>query len=143
MAMTGLRPAAVHHAGLVVSDLDAAVAWFDRHLGLRPASEWMSGEMRIVLVAGGADGAVRLELFGRPGAAPGPDEALALGEHFGRRGWKHAAFTVADLAATVEAMRADGVSILHEPSDAPAGFRWAFVRGPDGVPIELVEERED
>ena len=134
--MSAVRASAVHHVGLAVADIDAAAAWFARVFGLERLTDWSIGDMRLTLLGAGS---VRVELFAQPGAAPGPDESIPVMEHFARRGWKHLALTVADVDAAVERLRGEGVEIIADPALSDAGFRYAFLRGPDGVPIELVE----
>ena len=133
--VTAARPTGTHHAGLAVSDMDAAVAWFARHLGFAVEAEWAAGDLRMAMVG---NGAARVELFAQPGATPGADEGFPVMEHFARRGWKHAAFAVPDLRAAVEALRADGVAVTVEPATSAAGYGYAFVEGPDGAAVELV-----
>ena len=130
------EPLATHHAGLAVSDMDAAVAWFARHLGFRLEAEWTAGPTRLAMVG---NGRAHLELFARPGAAPDADEGLEVMAHFDRRGWKHAAFAVSDLRAAVERLRDGGVAVLVEVAEAPPGYLYAFVEGPDRAALELVE----
>ena len=44
--------------------------------------------------------------------------------------------------ASVEELRRRGVTIDVEPYDFTPGSRIAYVRGPDGVRIELVQRRQ-
>ncbi|GIT91045.1 VOC family protein [Jannaschia pagri] len=127
----------LHHAGLSVSDFDAAVAWWGTHFGFTLLAEWGDDGLRMGLI--GKNG-IHVELFCAQGAAPGPDEAKGVGQSMGQRGWKHLAFAVPDLAAATEDLRAAGVPVLVEPvRDAPPGYSYAFFRDPDGNHVELVE----
>ncbi|MEM7490326.1 MAG: VOC family protein [Pseudomonadota bacterium] len=127
---------ALHHAALSVSDFDAAVAWWGSHFGFALEREWGSADLRMGILARGD---IRLEIFSRPGAMPGPDEAQDLMASFGARGWKHVAFTVADVDAAIATLREAGIPILSAPVTNPeAGLRYAFFRDPDGNHVELV-----
>ncbi|UWQ18822.1 VOC family protein [Jannaschia sp. M317] len=127
----------IHHAGLSVSDFDAAVAWWGRHFGFALLAEWGDPALRMGLIG---KGGIHLELFCKQGATPGPDEAQSVPESFGQRGWKHLAFAVPDLESSIESLRAAGVEIIVDPvRDAPPGYSYAFFRDPDGNQVELVE----
>src|SRR5262249_9477891 len=85
---------------------------------------------------------VRLKLGGanvylRPGR---PDESLTPpdSQHFGA---DHFGLRVADVDATVAELRQRGVFIEVEPWGFSPGSRIAFIKGPDGVRIELVQAR--
>lgn len=43
------------------------------------------------------------------------------------------------VTATVESLRAAGVTVLAEPADMPWGERLAYVADPDGNPVALAE----
>ncbi|TFL18780.1 VOC family protein [Jannaschia formosa] len=132
-----MRIEGIHHAGLSVADFDASVAWYRRHFGFELLKEWGDANLRMGLI--GKDG-VHVEIFAEPGAAPGPDEGRGVGESMSQRGWKHLAFTVPDIVAAIETLRADGVTIMVEPvHDAPPGYAYAFLRDPDGNHVELVQ----
>lgn len=127
---------AIHHAALSVSDFDAAVAWWAKMFDFALTDEWTAGDIRIGIVA---QGAVRIELFCKPGAAPGPDETLSVLDSFGARGWKHVALSVTDLPAAVAVLEAKGATVFAGPDTAPPGFAYAFLRDPDGNQVELVQ----
>jgi lactoylglutathione lyase len=57
--------------------------------------------------------------------------------------YEHLALEVeGDFAAYVERLRGDGVKVLSGPKKSPGGSRWiAFVEDPNGVPVELLEQR--
>lgn len=55
----------------------------------------------------------------------------------------HIAFSVEDLNAAVMQLESDGVKILQRPQSTLNGLmRSAFVAGPDGIEIEIVEARD-
>jgi catechol 2,3-dioxygenase-like lactoylglutathione lyase family enzyme len=81
----------------------------------------------------------RLELFERPGSAPGiraatPIEALAT------RGLRHFALSAPDIQPVFDEALAAGASAVVEPSPSPEpGVRFAFLADPEGNLVELVE----
>ena len=76
-------------------------------------------------------------LIGPPNAdhppAPGPD--------FPYCGLEHIGLAVADMDAAIAWLRAAGADIPVGPLSA-GGLRLAFIRGPEGVMVELLERRE-
>lgn len=57
----------------------------------------------------------------------------------GRRGLDHLGFKVKDLKSTLEEMKKKGVPITKDLTVTPAGVKMAFVEGPEGIRIELIE----
>src|SRR5690606_21771911 len=60
-------------------------------------------------------------------------EAYSTGRSFG-----HLAYEVADIYATCERLERAGVAILRPPRDG----HMAFIKSPDGQPIELLQAGE-
>lgn len=103
-------------------DLDRSLHFYEQQLGLVRYREWGEQPHRgVVLFLGG--GHLELTESG-PGATPD-----------GVRLW----LQVADLAATVEELRAAGVTIHEAPEHKPWGLLEAVVLDPDGLPLVLVE----
>ena len=114
----------------IVHDVDAAVAFYCEHLGFQvvmhpaPAFAMLSrGDLRLVL------------------SAPNPmggGQSLPDGTRPEPGGWNRFAVEVADLAATVERLRAAGA---HFRSDIITGVggKQAILEDPSGNPIELFE----
>ncbi|MCZ6656004.1 MAG: VOC family protein [Gammaproteobacteria bacterium] len=115
-----------HHIHLHSADPDATLEWYSKVFGGQRA------KLKRQL-----DGL----LFGRVW--------LLVGSHLeGRlaptdqRSVDHLAFVVPDLEAAVAEMSSDGVELLHEPTvpeNARASAKRAFLSGPDGVLIAIVE----
>ncbi len=126
----------LHHVGIVVGDLEAAVARYVA-LGFRAAG-------REVVT----DQGVEVAAFHAP---PGYVELIspldpdgAIGRFHAKRGdgLHHAAYRVADLAAALDRLAAAGVRLIdREPRVGLHGWRVAFIH-PEacaGVLTELVE----
>jgi catechol 2,3-dioxygenase-like lactoylglutathione lyase family enzyme len=130
--MAGPLDVSFDHIHIYCSDLAATEKWFTEGLGAdvagRPESR---GVPSVRLKLGGANIYLRPARDDEHLVAPGPE--LFGTNHFGLR--------VANVDATVEELRKRGVFIEVEPLDFSAQSRIAFVKGPDGVRIELVQAR--
>ena len=117
------------HTMLRVRDLDAALDFFVRKLGLREVRRRDSEQGRYTLVflasGAGADPA-EIELTYNWDQ----DEPYPTGRFFG-----HLAFEVDDIHETCARLQAAGVTIHRPPRDG----RMAFVKSPDGHSVELLQ----
>ena len=82
------------------------------------------------------DGSDVLELvkFHEPPAEPDPQPAPP-----NRRGLRHLAFAVDDMSAVVDRLRAAGWHPVGEVVDYQKTFLLCYIRGPEGLIIELAE----
>jgi catechol 2,3-dioxygenase-like lactoylglutathione lyase family enzyme len=136
------------HVGIVVHDLVAAIEFFVE-LGLEPRGEgsvegrWVD---RIVGLDGvrtefafmqTPDGHGRLELikFHSPSAQDGNRDAPA-----NTLGIRHIAFDVDDIDAVVAGLRARGAELVGEVERYEDIYRLCYVRGPEGIIVELAEQ---
>jgi lactoylglutathione lyase len=120
------------HLHVFCSELDATERWFVEGLGAsRVDRREARGAVTIELALGGATMLLR-------GARPGEQLAPAGARQFGA---DHFGLQVADVDATIAALRRRGVTIDVEPWDFSPTMRIAFVKGPDNVRIELVQTR--
>lgn len=114
---------------LRVRDLDAALDFFVRKLGLEETRrrESESGRFTLVFLSTGAPGDTgEIELTYNWDQ----EEPYATGRFFG-----HLAYEVPDIYATCERLRAAGVTIHRPPRDG----RMAFIKSPDGHSVELLQ----
>lgn len=112
---------------LRVSDPDATIAFF-RLLGLE--------ERRRMDVP---DGKYTLIFLGMPGDEGGEVELTHNWEesgYSGGRNFGHLAFRVEDIYATCSRLMEHGVTINRPPRDG----HMAFVKTPDGISIELLQD---
>ncbi|GGJ83610.1 methylmalonyl-CoA epimerase [Pilimelia anulata] len=129
----------VDHVGLAVPDLDAAIDFHERVLGLRCVHREVNEEQGVaeaMLAAG--DGSTAVQLL----APLGPESTIA--RFLDRRGpgLQQLAYTVADVDAACAVLRGRGVRLLYDaPRRGTGGSRINFVHPADagGVLVELVE----
>jgi methylmalonyl-CoA/ethylmalonyl-CoA epimerase len=126
----------IHHLGVAVTDLDAAMETYGRLFGARLEHRETIPDQGVE-VASLRVGASRVELL----AALGPE--TPVGRFLERRGpgMHHIAFEVDGLGRELERLRADGTELIDElPRRGAFGLEVAFVH-PDatgGVLAELV-----
>lgn len=118
------------HTMLRVRDLDAALDFYVKKLGLREVRrrESEGGRFTLVFLSSGAEGdAAEVELtYNWDQKEPYP-----VGRFFG-----HLAYEVDDIYATCGRLRDAGIAILRPPRDG----RMAFVKSPDGHSVELLQK---
>lgn len=122
------------HTMIRVRDLDATLAFFCTHLGLREVRRKESEAGRFTLV-----------FLGAPDDIATGDETSPLieltynwdPEDYGSaRNFGHLAFEVDDIYATCARLMAAGITINRPPRD---GY-MAFVRSPDLISVELLQK---
>jgi catechol 2,3-dioxygenase-like lactoylglutathione lyase family enzyme len=138
----------MEHVGIVVDDLAAATAFFVE-LGLTLQGQWsVEGDWadRVVGLEGirvdaamleTPDGHGRLELA-KFHAPLGPDGDLHAPAN--APGLRHLAFAVDDIDAVVAGLRARGAELVGEVENYEDIYRLCYVRGPEGIIVELAEK---
>ena len=116
------------HTMVRVSDLDASLDFYCRHLGLEPQGrvDNQAGRYTLVFLAAPGDASAQIEL-----TYNWDPETYAGGRNFG-----HIAYEVEDIYATCQRLLDAGVTVNRPPRDG----RMAFVRSPDGISIELLQK---
>ena len=128
----------VHHVGIAVEDLDAAIERYTAIFGAT-VEHRETVEDQGVEAASLRIGSSRVELL-RP---LGPE--TPVGKFLAKRGpgMHHIAFEVSDLGAELERLRADGVQLIDEtPRRGMFGLQVAFVHpeATGGVLAEFVSD---
>ena len=135
------------HVGIVVDDLEAATAFFVE-LGLKLQGEGtveggsvdrvvgLEGVRAEIAMVETPDGHSRLELvkFHAPSVRGGDGHAPA-----NTPGIRHLTFAVDDIDAAVATVRARGGELVGEVENYEDSYRLCYVRGPEGIIIELAE----
>lgn len=121
------------HMAISCRDLQAVERFYTTHFGFERARVIPLGDDQIVFIKSGD---VYLELFRAEGEAPAPPVG-SDGPHY--PGWRHIAFQVDDVDATLAAM-GDEARITQGPLDFDAfipGWRTVWVADPDGNIVEI------
>ncbi|KQN69196.1 VOC family protein [Sphingomonas sp. Leaf62] len=116
------------HTMIRVTDPDATIALFDM-LGLKEVRRMESEKGRFTLIflaAPGQEGVAEVELTHNWDPEP----------YDGGRNFGHLAFRVDDIYATCQRLMDAGVTINRPPRDG----HMAFVKTPDGISIELLQD---
>lgn len=136
----------VDHVGIVVNDLDAAKEFFV-DLGFRVLGEttvegeWvgrvigLSNVRSEIVMLKAPDGQLSIELskFHKP-------EAIGEGgTPVNTLGLRHMAFQVEDLEAVVTTLKSKGTKLVGEIQTYEDSWKLCYVRGPEGIFIELAE----
>ena len=84
---------------------------------------------------------VRVDVKGTTLALMGTDPKEV---HFdagkGKGGLDHIGFKVKEIESTVKSLQAKGAEVEIPVTTTPYGVKYAFIKGPDGIRIELVEK---
>ena len=129
----------IDHVGIAVPDLDAAIAFYRDTFGVLSVHEETNEEqgVREAMLAVG-DGSTRIQLL-----AP-LNEQSTIAKFIGRSGpgMQQLAYTVEDIEAVSDALRAKGLRLLYDaPRRGTSDSRVNFIHPKDagGVLVELVE----
>ena len=122
----------MHHVHHVARDPQAAADFYIKHFGgklFTPQMEYMKAPYISVMLDG-----VEIRIRGvRPGET-GNDKQVDIGLH-------HFGVKVEDLDTFAAGLERAGVPFTKKPGPGVLGSKTAFIKAPDGVLIELVEER--
>ena len=123
------------HTMVRVADLEAALDFYVNKLGLvlTKRTDYEQGRFTLVYLAAPED-------EGRARSERSPEVELTYNwdpeTYTGGRNFGHMAFQVKDIYAACQRLMDAGVTINRPPRDG-----WmAFVRSPDGISIELLQE---
>ena len=123
------------HTMIRASDLDKTLSFFVDHLGLVEVRRYDSEQGRFTLV-----------FLAAPGDAKDAENKQSTlveitynwdpESYEGGRNFGHLAYRVDDIYATCQRLMDGGVTINRPPRDG----RMAFVKSPDGISIELLQD---
>ncbi|MBN8820280.1 MAG: VOC family protein [Sphingomonas sp.] len=121
------------HTMIRVTDIDATLRFFEL-LGLKEVRRFdhQQGRFTLVFVAAPGDEDAQVELtYNWPAEDGTPAETYSGGRNFG-----HLAYRVENIYATCQRLMDNGVTINRPPRDG----HMAFVRTPDGISVELLQD---
>ena len=114
----------VKNAVIAVNDLDESAKFYTEVLGMVETRRF-SPQPGLTIAFFQGEGEAMIELI--------------EGEENGKTGLYMVGMEVVDMDADLESLKSKGVELTRGPFGAPGGPRIAFLAGPDGVEIELIE----
>jgi catechol 2,3-dioxygenase-like lactoylglutathione lyase family enzyme len=118
------------HVHLRSPDPEATARWYEEMLGAEVIRSMQQGQPRIDLKIGGA------KVFLAP-VKPGDGVNAPPATPY--QGLDHFGLSVTGIDAIAAGLKAKGVEFTREPTTVRPGTRVCFIRGPQGVSIELLE----
>ena len=120
------------HVHLRSPNPEATAAFFERMFGAEIIRSMQQGKPRIDMKVGGADVFIA-EVTPDAKVNPPPSTPYQGLDHFG--------LTVTGIDDVVAGLMAKGAVFTMEPITIRPGVRIAFLRGPEGISIELLERK--
>jgi lactoylglutathione lyase len=126
------------HVHLRSSNPEATAAFFETMFGAEvtrsvyPPGTLYPGQLRVTIRVGGQKILV---------APDHPHDPMTPAPVFPYYGLEHIGLTVLNLDAAIDTLRAKGADVAIGPLTRDAGTYLAFIRGPDGLMVELVQQR--
>jgi catechol 2,3-dioxygenase-like lactoylglutathione lyase family enzyme len=118
------------HIHLRSPDPEATAQWYERMLGAEVKRSTQEGKPRIDLELGGVN------IFIAPVA---PGDGVNAPPTTPYQGLDHFGLAVSGIDEIAADLKAKGVEFTKEPTTARPGVRICFIRGPQGVSIELLD----
>ena len=118
------------HIHLRSPDPDATAAYYERMFDAEIIRSMKGGKPRVDVKLGGQ------MVFISP---VGPDDGIADAPQQPHMGLEHLGLIVSDIDEVVAELKAKGAEFTMQPTTIRPGTRIAFLKGPEGVPIELVD----
>jgi catechol 2,3-dioxygenase-like lactoylglutathione lyase family enzyme len=118
------------HIHLRSPDPEATAQWFERVFGAEVIRSIQQGRPRVDLRLGGANVFIA-PVSGGDSVNPAPVTPYQGLDHFG--------LAVNGIDAIAAELKAKGVEFTKEPTTIRPGVRICFIRGPQGISIELLD----
>jgi len=118
------------HVHIRTRDPEAMATWFEKNLGAEVIRTMQQGAPRIDLKLGGAN------IFIAPvkdGDGTNTPPAIPY------RGLDHFGLSCSGIDAIAADLKAKGVEFTREPTTVRPGTRVCFIKGPEGISIELLD----
>ena len=133
-----MRSYSYDHVHLRSHDPDAMARFFETMFGatvargVYPPGTLYPGQMRVTMKVGGQKVLI---------APTHPHDPTAGSPQFPYYGLEHIGLTVDDVDAACDELRTKGADVVIGPLTRDPATRLAFIRGPEGIMVELVQLR--
>lgn len=127
-----------HHTSISVTDVDRSQDFYGK-FGFREVHRWISDDGTLQIRHLSLNGYL-LELFAYEDPRDDPDTRAGVGGNLDEVGVKHFALSVPLLEDAWDALSEAGIVAEADPQMGRTGIRFFFVRDPDGIWVEIVED---
>lgn len=121
------------HIHLRSPDPEATAVWFEQMLGAQVIRSMAQGKPRIDLKLGGANVFIM---------AVAPGDGVHAAPVTPYQGLDHFGLAVSGIDAVAAELKGKGAEFTMEPRTVRPGLRVCFLRGPQGISVELLERHE-
>jgi lactoylglutathione lyase len=118
------------HIHLRTADPEATVTWFETMMGAEILRSMQNGKPRIDMKLGGAS------IFIAPVA---PSDKVNPAPVTPYQGLDHFGLAVSNIDEVAADLKKKGVEFTKEPHSPRPGVKICFIRGPQGISIELLD----
>lgn len=128
----------IHHVSLSVSDLTASLAFYSR-FGFAEVLRWRADDDSLTIVhLKLRDFILELFNYSRP-VTHSSDQSLD--DDLRIVGVRHFALRTGSLVDALNALKTNGLTVYRDITEGRTGITYCFFRDPDGIFVELVEDR--
>jgi catechol 2,3-dioxygenase-like lactoylglutathione lyase family enzyme len=137
----------IDHVGIIVNDLATAKAFF-LDFGLELQGEGEAEGERLETIVGLKNAKTAFAFFRTPNGEANieliqyynpSDESPVQPPQANTLGIRHIAFIVEDIDAHVARLKKQGVEVFSEVQHFEGSYKLCYVRGPEGIILELAE----
>ena len=127
----------IHHVAVTASDFEKSLEFYER-LGFKTLikRDVPEKQKKIALLSLGN---LKLELFWYADFEDHPESRDTMGNSVKQVGQKHFALKVDSLQEARVDLTNKGIDLVSEPDIGDCGYDFFFIRDPDGIWIEIVE----
>lgn len=129
----------IHHVAISVKNLEESLTFYEKlgfkklYIGSKPELKKQLALLEL--------GDFKLEIFCFEDFIDEPESRKTIGNNIKEIGQKHFAIKVDSLEETIATLSELSVEISSQPDIGDAGYRFFFIRDPDGIWIEFVEDK--
>lgn len=129
---------AFHHVAVTVSDLKRSITFYEK-MGFKVLTQKDTPEKQKRSAFLAKDD-LNLEMFYYQDFTDNPSTRNSMGNNVKEVGQKHFAIRVDSIDQTRQDLEAKGIVLESETDIGDAGYKFFFIRDPDGIWIEYVED---
>ncbi len=128
----------IHHVAVTASNFENSLEFYQK-LGFEILENRYVAEKKkkIALLQLGN---FKLELFWYDDLTDQPEQRASVGNNVHEVGMKHFAIRVDSLEDVRKELEDQGISFASEPANADINYQFCFIRDPDGIWIEYVQD---